>query len=128
MQEKEHIAETIDAYIAQFSPEIRTLLEQVRKTIREAAPGAQEKISWGMPTFWQNENIVHFAAAQKHIGFYPGESGVRCFLDKLTAYHTSKGAIQFPMNQPIPHELIAEITRFRVEEANARAKERSKRR
>lgn len=124
MQDKKHVVETIDAYIAQFPSEIKSLLEQVRRTIREAAPDAQEKISWGMPTFWQNENIVHFAAAKNHIGLYPGESGVRCFFEKLSAYHTSKGAIQFPIKQPIPYDLIEEITRFRVEEAKARTKER----
>lgn len=122
MSEKEPVVRTIDEYITLCPAEIWPLLERVRQTIREAAPETVEKISWGMPTFWQRENIVHFAAAKKHLGFYPGESGVRCSLEKLTDYHTSKGAIQFPFDKPIPYDLIAEITRFRVREAAGRAK------
>lgn len=125
MSDKEKTVETIDAYIAQYPLEIRVLLEKVRQTIREAAPDAKEKISWGMPTFWQSENIIHFAMAKNHIGLYPGESGVRCFLDRLTDYHTSKGAIQFPLKKPIPYDLITEITCFRVQEAIGRTRERT---
>lgn len=113
---------TIDEYIALFPDDVRVILDQVRKTIRKAAPDAKEKISWQMPTFWQNENLVHFAAAKNHIGLYPGESGVRAFIDKLTGYKTSKGAIQFPLSEPIPYDLIAEITRFRVKENAGKAK------
>lgn len=120
MTEEKSTPTTIDEYIALFPVEIREMLEQVRKTIRKAAPNAQEKISWRMPTFWQNGNLVHFAAAKHHIGLYPGESGVRVFADKLTDYKTSKGAIQFPLSKPIPHDLIAEITRFRVQENTGR--------
>ena len=112
---------TIDEYIALFEQDVREILEGVRRTIRQAAPNAREKISWQMPTFWQNENLVHFAAAKRHIGFYPGESGVRIFSDKLKGYKTSKGAIQFPMSEPMPYDLIAEITRFRVMEATGQA-------
>lgn len=108
---------TIDEYIALFPEDMREILQRVRQTIRQAAPDAKEKISWQMPTFWQNENLVHFAAAKHHIGLYPGESGVRVFADKLKAYKTSKGAIQFPLSEPIPYDLIAEITRFRAMEA-----------
>lgn len=107
---------TIDEYIARFPHEVGDILEQVRKTIRKAAPEAEEKISWQMPTFWQNGNLVHFAAAKNHLGFYPGESGVRVFAHQLTGYKTSKGAIQFPLSQPIPYDIIGEITRFRVKE------------
>ncbi|OPX89875.1 MAG: hypothetical protein A4E53_01390 [Pelotomaculum sp. PtaB.Bin104] len=113
---------TIDEYIALFPENVRDILEQVRSTIRKAAPDAKEKISWQMPTFWQNENLVHFAAAKNHIGLYPGESGVRVFADKLTGYKTSKGAIQFPLSEPIPYDLIAEITRFRARESAEKTK------
>lgn len=114
--EEKAVYTTIDEYIALFPEEVRRILGQVRQTIRQAAPDAQEKISWQMPTFWQNGNLVHFAAAKNHIGLYPGESGVRVFADRLTDYKTSKGAIQFPLTQPIPYDLITEITRFRVQE------------
>jgi len=108
---------SVEAYIAQFPPQVRPILERIRQTIREAAPDAVEKIAWQMPTFWQKENLIHFAAAKGHVGLYPGESGVRAFADRLTQYKTSKGAIQFPLSEPVPYELIAEITRFRVNEA-----------
>jgi len=114
---------TIDEYIALFPDDVRDILEQVRKTIRKAAPDAREKISWQMPTFWQHKNLVHFAAAKSHIGFYPGESAVRVFAHKLTGYKTSKGAIQFPLSEPMPYDLIAEITRFRVKENAGETKE-----
>ncbi|TWH57550.1 uncharacterized protein YdhG (YjbR/CyaY superfamily) [Desulfitobacterium sp. LBE] len=107
---------TIDEYIALFPPELQEILEQIRQTIRKAAPEAAEKISWQMPTFRQKENLVHFAVAKHHIGFYPGESGVRAFADQLRGYKTSKGAIQFPLSEPMPYALIAEITRFRAGE------------
>jgi len=113
---------TIDEYIAQFPEEVRGILEQVRQTIRLAAPEAQERMSWQMPTFWQQENLIHFAAAKKHLGIYPSDSGVRAFADRLKGYKTSKGAIQFPLTEPLPLELIAEITRFRVQESADRAK------
>lgn len=108
---------TFEEYFALFPEEVQDILKQVRQTIRQAAPEAIEKISWQMPTFWQKENLVHFAAMKNHIGIYPGESGVSAFADKLTGYKTSKGAIQFPLSEPIPYDLIREITRFRVKEA-----------
>jgi uncharacterized protein YdhG (YjbR/CyaY superfamily) len=113
---------TIDEYIALFPDDVRDILGRIRQTIRQNAPEATEKISWQMPTFWQNENLVHFAAAKNHIGFYPGESGVRVFADKLSGYKTSKGAIQLPINEPMPYDLIAQITRFRVNEAMEKLK------
>ncbi|MCL2842267.1 MAG: DUF1801 domain-containing protein [Oscillospiraceae bacterium] len=105
---------TIDAYIAQQRPEIQPLLEQVRVTIRTAAPDATEKISWQMPTFWQGENLIHFAASQKHLGIYPGDLSFAPFTDRLTGLHTTKGAIQFPYDAPIDFDLIADITRWRL--------------
>ena len=107
---------SIDAYIAGFSPEIQTLLQQVRETIHQAAPDAQEKISYGMPTFYLNGNLVHFAAYKKHLGFYPAPSGIEQFKEALADYVNSKGAIQFPLERPVPFDLIREITLFRVGE------------
>ncbi len=111
---------SIDEYIAQFPEHLREILYAIRNTIRQAAPQAKERMSWQMPTFWQNENLIHFAAAKNHIGLYPGESGVRAFAGKLTGYQTSKGAIRFPLSQPVPYDLIDEITRFRVAEVTGK--------
>lgn len=105
---------TIDDYIAQFPPETRSRLESIRKVIRETAPSSGEKISWSMPTFTLNGNLVHFAAHKSHIGFYPGPSGIEVFKDKLTEYKSSKGAVQFPNDKPLPLDLIREIVAFRV--------------
>ena len=113
---------TIEEYIAQYPPDVRAILAQVRETIRREAPTASEKISYGLPTFYEGENIIHFGAARKHIGLYPGADGVAAFADRLTEYATSKGAIQFPLNRPIPYALIAEIAAYRVKMAKARKK------
>lgn len=115
---------TIDEYIAGFPPEVQAILHKVRATIREAAPEAQETINYQMPTFQLHGNLVHFAAHTRHIGFYPTPSGIENFTGKLAGYKSSKGAVQFPLDEPVPYELIAEITRFRVQEnvANDQAK------
>lgn len=110
------IYRSIDEYVASFPTEIRENLEILRATIQQAAPTATEKISYGMPTFYLHGNLVHFAMAKNHYGFYPGASGVENFKPVLTDYQTSKGAIQFPLNKPLPFELIAKIVEFRVEE------------
>ena len=107
-------AATIDEYIAAQPEEIRSILSKIRTTIKKAAPKAQEKMSWRMPTFWQGENLIHFAAFKKHIGIYPGDLGRLPFADKLSGYKTSKGAIQFPLDKPVDYKLIADITKFRV--------------
>jgi uncharacterized protein YdhG (YjbR/CyaY superfamily) len=111
------MATTIDEYIDEQSAEIRPLMRAVRDTIRAAAPEATEKISWSMPTFWQSENLIHFAAFKYHIGIYPGGEAVVVFADRLKGYKTSKGAIRLPIDKPIDHALIADITRWRVEQA-----------
>ena len=108
---------TIDEYIAQYPAEMQKILTKIRKTIRKAVPKATEKISWGMPTFHQGENLVHFALMKNHIGFYPGADGVTAFAGELDGYKTSKGAIQFPLSKPVPYDLIARITAFRVARA-----------
>jgi uncharacterized protein YdhG (YjbR/CyaY superfamily) len=107
---------TIDDYIAAQAPEVQPILQNIRETIRISAPGAAEKIAWQMPTFWQGENLVHFAAFKKHIGLYPGGEAVGVFEERLTGYKTSKGAIQFPLDKPIDHELIADIVAWRVKQ------------
>jgi uncharacterized protein YdhG (YjbR/CyaY superfamily) len=111
------VVHTIDEYIAQYQAPVRGILQKIRETIQSAAPMATEKISYGIPTFFEGENLVHFAAAKRHIGFYPTPSGIGAFAGRLTDYHTSKGAVQFPLDQPIPYGLISEITAFRVNEA-----------
>ncbi len=94
--------DTIDDYIAQFSPEMQERLQALRTAILEAAPGAGEKISWNMPTFTLNGNLVPFAAHKNHIGLYPGPSGIEKFKNKLGEYKNSKGAVQFPSDKPCP--------------------------
>lgn len=118
---KENMISTIDDYIAQFPSDIQTSLQAIRTVIREAAPEAQEKISWSMPTFTLNGNLVHFAAHKGHLGFYPGANGIEAFKDRLQGYIWSKGAVQFPYSKPVPYDLVTEIVRFRVEENNREA-------
>lgn len=119
--DKDKATGEIDAYIAGFPAEVQEKLQKVRLAIRAAAPEAQEKISYQMPTFWLEGNLVHFAGYKQHIGFYPTPSGITQFQPQLAGYKSSKGAVQFPLDQPIPYELIGEITRFRVEENRAKA-------
>lgn len=111
----------IDDYIAGFPKEIQGILEKVRKTIGSAAPGAQETISYQIPTFTLNGNLVHFAAFKNHIGFYPTPTGIAKFKKQLSAYEGAKGSVQFPLNQPIPYALITRIVKFRVKENLERA-------
>ncbi|MBY9078598.1 DUF1801 domain-containing protein [Paenibacillus sp. HN-1] len=115
------VPKSIDEYIAGYPPEIQNLLQSVRQAIREAAPEAKEKISYRMPTFFLHGNLVHFAAFNRHIGFYPAPSGIEAFEQELSAYKSSKGAVQFPLDQPIPYELIRKITAFRVRENREKA-------
>lgn len=107
---------TIDEYIAGCDKELQPKLVALRAIIREEAPQATEKISYGMPTFYLKENLVHFALAARHIGFYPSPSGVEAFQSQLAGYKWSKGAIQFPKDEPLPEDLIRRIVRFRVAE------------
>ena len=103
---------TIEEYIKRQPEQVQPCLRQVNTAIQSAIPTAQEKISWSMPTYWKKHNLIQFAAFKKHIGLYPGPEAVEAFADKLTQYHTSKGAIQLPYDQPLPLELIAEIARW----------------
>ena len=111
----------IDDYIAGFPEDVQAKLMKLRATIREAAPGAQEKISYQMPTFTLEGNLVHFAAYKNHIGFYPTPSGIAQFKDQLSNYKGAKGSVQFPLEEPIPYELVSEIVDFRVQENLAKA-------
>ncbi|WP_107994793.1 iron chaperone [Trichococcus paludicola] len=123
MEESAVKIETIDAYISRYDEDIRAILQEFRRLIKEEAPDATEKISYQMPTFYLNGNLVHFAVQKNHIGFYPAPSGVAAFKEELTDYKTSKGAIQFPLTKPIPYELVRRIVRFRVEEAIGKKKQ-----
>ncbi len=106
----------IDEYIAAHPLNLQPLLQSIRETIRAAAPNASEKISWQMPTFWQGENLIHFAAFKGHIGLYPGGDATAEFKERLTGYKTSKGAIQLPLDKEIDYELITDIVRWRVKQ------------
>jgi uncharacterized protein YdhG (YjbR/CyaY superfamily) len=107
--------ENIDQYIANFPLETQKLLQQVRETIHKAVPEAKEVISYGMPAFKQNTVLVYFAGYAKHIGFYPTASGIEIFKDEFTSYKWSKGAVQFPLDKPLPLDLITRITKFKAE-------------
>ncbi|HHW27658.1 MAG TPA: hypothetical protein GXX23_10065 [Firmicutes bacterium] len=109
---------TVDAYIAAQPDDIQPLLRQVRNTIRTALPDVEERISWGMPTYWKKHNIIHFAASKKHLGLYPGEEAIEFFSDRLKEYKASKGTVQFPYSKPLPLELIAEIAKWCYETDN----------
>lgn len=126
MEENKKTPKSIDEYILGFPPEIQEILNTLRRVIKESAPEAEEKISYQMPTFALHGNLVHFAAYKKHIGFYPAASGVEAFKDRLSQYKSSKGAVQFPIDEPLPYELISEIVRFRVAENIKRAADKSK--
>ncbi len=122
MSPTESTSPTIDTYIAGFPEDIQARLERIRQVIREAAPGAVETISYGMPTFKLNgKNLVHFAAYQRHIGFYPTPSGIDAFEDEIAVYRDGKGTLRLPLDEPVPYDLIARITAFRAEENEAQA-------
>lgn len=107
---------TMDEYIAAFPKEVQDILENMRGTIRESAPQAAEAISYGIPTFKLNGNLVHFAAYKNHIGFYPASSAIVAFKKELSPYKQAKGTVQFPIDQPIPFDLVKKIVRYRVGE------------
>ena len=117
---------TIDEYIKAQPRDVQAILQKVRETIQKAAPEAEEKISYQIPTFTLYGNLVHFAAWKEHIGFYPASSGVREFKKELAGYVQAKGTIQFPLDEPIPYALIAKITKFRVKENSERGAIKSK--
>jgi len=105
---------TIDEYIEAFPADVQEKLRQLRETIQAAAPEATEKISYQMPTFYLNGNLVHFAAFKNHIGFYPTPSAMEQFKDRLSIYKQGKGSVQFPLDEPLPLKLITEMVHVRV--------------
>ena len=119
-------AGNIDEYIAGFPKDIQKILEDVRATIRKAAPEAKEAIKYAMPTFVLNGNLVHFAAFKNHIGFYPAPTGIEAFKKELSPYHGGKGSIQFPIDSPVPLALISKIVKFRVKKNLEKAKSKEK--
>ena len=129
MKTKSKQPTTIDEYIADFPPDVQPLLEKVRAAIRKAAPNATEAISYQMPTFKLEGNLIHFAGYNHHIGLYPGSRPIEAFKDELTKYKTSKGTVQLPLDKPIPVGLIGKITKFCVKRnLETAAAKKSKRR
>lgn len=124
--EKNPSFQTIDEYIAQYPENIQQILQKIRSVIKEAAPEASEKISYQMPTFYLNGNLVHFAAFKSHIGFYPVPTGIEKFQAELSQYKRGKGSVQFPLEETIPYDLIRRITLYRVEENTTLAKTKTK--
>ena len=124
--DKSNAPSSIDDYIAGFPPEIRDILTRIRAVIREASPDATEAIKYRMPTFVLHGNLVHFAAYKAHIGLYPTPTGIEAFGDELAPYVGGKGSVRFPLDQPIPYDLIRRIATFRVRENLARAAEKGR--
>jgi uncharacterized protein YdhG (YjbR/CyaY superfamily) len=116
----------IDEYIAHFPEEVQKILQELRAVIKAAAPDAEETISYQMPTFVLKGNLVHFAAYQKHIGFYPTPSGILAFQQELSVYKSAKGSVQFPIDQPLPLDLISKIVKYRVAENMSKAELKTK--
>lgn len=111
---------SIEEYVQRFPPDIQEKLQRIREVIRNAAPEAVEAIKYQIPTFVWKGNLVHFAAFKKHIGFYPTPSGIEAFQDELSEYKTSKGAVQFPLDSPVPYSLITKIVKFRMRENHSK--------
>jgi uncharacterized protein YdhG (YjbR/CyaY superfamily) len=128
MDKQRFTSPSVDAYIATFPDDVQRQLRELRTAIRAAAPEAEEVISYQMPTFRLHGNLVHFAAYTGHIGFYPAPSGIAAFQERLGHYKGAKGSVQFPLDQPLPLDLIGEIVRFRVEENIAAAEARAEQR
>ena len=121
MKAKQTLPRNIDEYIAGFPSDVQDRLQQIRRTIKKAAPDAEEAIKYRMPTFTLNGNLVHFAAYKNHIGFYPAPVGIEAFKKELSAYEGAKGSVRFPLDKPVPLGLIGRIVTFRVKNTLARA-------
>jgi uncharacterized protein YdhG (YjbR/CyaY superfamily) len=126
MEENKITNDLIDEYILKFPDEVQEILNTLRNVIKESAPEAEEKISYQMPTFVLNGNLVHFAAYKNHIGFYPTPSGIEEFKNELSEYKGAKGSIQFPIEKPLPYELISKIVKYRVVENKKQAESKMK--
>lgn len=127
MDERLNGINTIDMYIALFPEDVQVKLKELRAVIKAAAPEAGERISYQMPTFTLYGNLVHFAAFNTHIGFYPAPSGIEKFKTEMEPYHTSKGTLRFPLDKPIPYDLVSRIVKFRVSENLEKAKSKNNR-
>jgi uncharacterized protein YdhG (YjbR/CyaY superfamily) len=114
MRSKKFIPADVDTYISNFPEAVQIKLNAIRVAIRKAAPNAEEAISYMIPTFKLNGNLVHFAGYKTHIGFYPGPAGIEAFKNELVSYETSKGTVQFPLDKPLPLKMISAITKFRA--------------
>jgi uncharacterized protein YdhG (YjbR/CyaY superfamily) len=121
MEKGKEMAASIDQYISEAPQEVQQKLRELRTVIKAEVPDAEERIAYGMPTFSQNGNLVHFAAFKNHIGFFPAPSGIENFKDELAKYKTSKGTVQFPLDEEIPMDLVREIVRFRLKENLAKS-------
>ena len=120
-------AGTIEEYINLFPASTQKILIKVRATISKLIPQAEEAMRYGIPTFRLNENLVHFAAFEHHVGFYPTPSVLSAFAKDIKVYKSSKGAVQFPLDEPIPYDLIAAMTRFRINQlADLKSKSKTK--
>ncbi len=126
MNSETTVPKTIDEYIVGFPEDVQAILQAIRQTIKAAAPQAEEAISYQMPTFKLKGNLVHFAAFKNHIGFYPVPSGIEQFKEELAVSKQGKGSVQFPLDKPMPFDLIRRIVLFRVEEALAHAAAKGK--
>lgn len=113
---KKNIATDVDSYISGYPPPVQKMLKQLRAAIRKAAPKAEESISYMMPAYKLHGPLVYFGAYEKHIGFYPTGSGVAAFQQEISSYKSSKGAIQFPLDQTLPLALVEKIVKFKVKE------------
>jgi uncharacterized protein YdhG (YjbR/CyaY superfamily) len=122
---RSRVFKTIDEYIATFPKNVQIILEELRQAIRESAPAAEETISYQMPAFKLNGILVWFAAFKNHFGFYPKTSAIEAFKEELSGYETSKGTIRFPINKPIPFNLVKKIVRYRVKENLGKKKKRN---
>jgi uncharacterized protein YdhG (YjbR/CyaY superfamily) len=126
MENKKSGFNSIDEYIGTFPEEVQKILEEIRATIKAAAPEAEEKISYQMPTFFLHGNLIHFAAFKNHIGLYPTPSGTEAFKRELSIYQGAKGSVRLPIDKPMPLKLISRIVKFRVAETLKKSEAKSK--
>lgn len=117
-------AKNIDEYIAAYPADVQELLQTMRTTIQEAAPDATEAITYAIPTFKLNGNLVHFAGYKNHIGFYPAPMGIEAFKEETAQYEAGKGTLQFPLDKPLPLDLITRIVKFRVDKNLSKPKKK----
>ena len=126
METKKTTAAEVDTYIAAFPPEVQAILQQIRTLIQETAPEAEETFQYQMPAYRLRGPLVYFGGFPNHIGFYPTPSGITAFKDELSPYKSAKGSVQFPLDKPMPYDLIRRIVEFRVQENLAKAKGKKK--